>query len=126
LENFPDRVPDAWFEIVGVVHDAKNQGLQLPAQPEVWVPFTVTGSGQRGILVRTEGDPAILLNDVRRAVWATDRSVALTYTGTLENFLNIQSYAGLRDDGTVRSGRPDSRYHRCLQRRSILGGSAHP
>jgi putative ABC transport system permease protein len=94
LENFPDRVPDAWFEIVGVVHDAKNQGLQLPARPEVWVPYTVTGSGQRGILVRTEGDPTMLLNDVRRAVWATDRSVALTYTGTLENFLNIQSYAG--------------------------------
>jgi putative ABC transport system permease protein len=36
----------------------------------------------------------MLLNDVRHAVWATDRSVALTYTGTLENFLNIQSYAG--------------------------------
>jgi putative ABC transport system permease protein len=106
LENFPDRVPDGWFEIVGVVNDAKNQGLQLPAQPEVWVACTVTGSGQRGILVRTKGDPTMLLNDVRRAVWATDRSVALTYTGTLENFLNIQSYAGpkvrFRDDGAVR------------------------
>jgi putative ABC transport system permease protein len=76
------------------VQDAKNQGLQLPAQPEVWVPYTVTGSGQRGVLVRTEGDPIMLMNDVRRAVWATDRSVALTYSGTLENFLNLQSYAG--------------------------------
>jgi putative ABC transport system permease protein len=94
LENFPDRVTDAWFEVVGVVQDTKNQGLQLPAQPELWVPYTVTGSGQRGVLVRTEGDPMLLLNEFRRAVWATDRSVALTYTGTLENFLNIQSYAG--------------------------------
>jgi putative ABC transport system permease protein len=94
LESFPDRVSDAWFEVIGVVNDAKNQGLQLPAQPEVWVPYTVTGSGQRGVLVRTEGDPLMLMNEVRRAVWATDRSVALTYTGTLENFLNIQSYAG--------------------------------
>jgi putative ABC transport system permease protein len=94
LESFPDRVSDAWFEVIGVVNDAKNQGLQLPAQPEVWVPYTVTGSGQRGVLVRTEGDPLMLMNEVRRAVWATDRSVALTYTGTLENFLNLQSYAG--------------------------------
>jgi putative ABC transport system permease protein len=94
LENFPDRVQDSWFEIIGVVHDAKNQGLQLPAQAEVWLPYTITGSGQRGVLVRTGGDPTMLMNDVRNAVWAVDRNVALTYTGSLENFLNTQSYAG--------------------------------
>jgi putative ABC transport system permease protein len=96
LENFPDKVQDSWFEIVGVVHDAKNRGLRESVQPEIWVPYTVTGSGQRGVLVRTAGDPMMLMNDVRRAVWATDRSVALTYTGTLENFLSTQSYAGPR------------------------------
>src|SRR5262249_25429829 len=96
LEEFPDRVQDPWFEIIGVVHDAKNQGLQLPARPEVWLPYTVTGSGQRGLLVHTIGEPTMLMNNVRDAVWATDRSVALTYTGSLENFLNTQSYAGPR------------------------------
>jgi putative ABC transport system permease protein len=96
LRNFPDRVPDPWFEIVGVVADAKNQGLQEPAQPEIWVPYTVTGSGQRGVLVRTAGDPMMLMNDVRTAVWAIDRNVALTYTGSMENFLNSLSYAGPR------------------------------
>ena len=53
LETFPDPVKDAWFEVIGVVADSKNQGLQDPVYPEAWVPYTMTGSGGRGILVRT-------------------------------------------------------------------------
>jgi putative ABC transport system permease protein len=96
LENFPDRVPDSWFEIVGVVGDALNQGLQEPAKPEAWIPYTVSGSGQRAILVRTSNDPMMLMDAVRREVWATDRNVALTYSGALENLLNAESFAGPR------------------------------
>jgi putative ABC transport system permease protein len=96
LENFPDRVQNPWFEIVGVVGDALNQGLQEPVQPEIWVPYTVTGSGQRGILLRTGNDPMGLMEAVRREVWATDRSVPLTLTGSLHNYINTLSYAGPR------------------------------
>jgi len=94
LENFPDRVAEPWFEIIGVVGDVRNQGLQQPVQPEMWLPYTVTGSGQRGVLVRTANDPMALMGLVRREVWAVDRSVALTYTGTMENYIHLQSYAG--------------------------------
>jgi putative ABC transport system permease protein len=96
LENFPDRVAEPWFEIIGVVGDVLNQGLQEPARPEAWLPYTVSGSGQRGILLRTSNDPLLLMDLARREVWATDRSVAMTYTGSLENFINLQSYAGPR------------------------------
>jgi putative ABC transport system permease protein len=96
LETAPDAVHDAWFEIVGVVADAKNRGLQDPPDPEVWVPFTVTGSFERGILVRTAGEPLSMLNAVRQEIWATDRSVALTLTGTLEGYISQFSYAGPR------------------------------
>jgi putative ABC transport system permease protein len=96
LENFPDKVRDPWFEIVGVVGDALNQGLQEPVQPEMWVPYTVTGSGQRGILVRTTNDPMGLADALRREVWATDRSVPLTLTGSLDNYISTLSYAGPR------------------------------
>jgi predicted permease len=88
LTEFPDKVTDPWFEIVGVVADAKNQGLQEPVLPEVWVPYTVTGSGERGILVRTANDPMLMMNAVRREIWATDRNVALTFTGSLEDFIS--------------------------------------
>jgi len=94
LANFPDKVDDPWVEVVGVVSDVRNKGLQEPVEPEVWLPYTLTGSGQRGILVRTVNDPMSLMDSVRREVWAVDRSVALSYTGTMENYIHLQSYAG--------------------------------
>jgi hypothetical protein len=44
LERFANPVKDAWFEIVGVVADVKNRGLQHPIEPEVWLPYTTTAS----------------------------------------------------------------------------------
>ena len=68
------------FEIVGVISDVKNQGLQEPVVPELMVPYTVTGAFERGILVRTAQEPLPLLHSVRREIWAVDRNVALTMT----------------------------------------------
>jgi putative ABC transport system permease protein len=96
LETFPDPLHDPWFEIIGVVADVKNSGLQDPIQPEIWVPYTVTGSASRGILVRTSQEPLSMMNAVRQEVWATDRGVALTLTGTLESYISSFSYAGPR------------------------------
>ena len=96
LANFPDKVEDPSFEVIGVVRDARNQGLEEPPMPEAWVPYTVTGSGERGILVRTVNDPLLMLEAVRREIWATDRNVALTFTGSLEGFISSFSYAGPR------------------------------
>jgi putative ABC transport system permease protein len=96
LEQFPDKLADPWFEIIGVVADVKNNGLQDPVQPEVWVPYTMTGSGARGVLVRTGPDPMTMMNAVRQEIWATDSNVALTFTGTLEGYIAQFSYAGPR------------------------------
>jgi putative ABC transport system permease protein len=93
LEKFPDPKPDAWYEVIGIVDDVKNHGLQDPIEPETWVPYTVTGSAQRGVLVRTAGDPLLMMNAMRQEIWGTDRSVALTLTGTMEDFINSFSYS---------------------------------
>ncbi len=96
MESFPDPVHNAWFEIVGVVADGKNRGLQEPIEPEVWAPYTVTASSARGILVRTARDPLTLLNSVHREIWATDSGVALAYSATLEQFISARMFAGPR------------------------------
>jgi putative ABC transport system permease protein len=94
LESMPDSpVKDPVFEIIGVISDAKNQGIQEPPMPELFVPYTITGAFERGIMVRTSVPPLSLLNDVRREIWAVDRSVALTLTESLENLLKRYSYA---------------------------------
>jgi putative ABC transport system permease protein len=80
-------------EVVGVMADMKNRGIQDPVQPELLVPYTLTGAWERGILVRTAVNPMALLNPVKREIWAVDRNVATTMTRTAEDFLSDFSYA---------------------------------
>jgi predicted permease len=96
LTEFDDPVKEPMFEIIGLVADAKNQGLQDPVMPEIWIPYTVTGSGFRGILVRTTQEPLGMLNTVEKEIWATDPNVAVTFTGTMEGYISQFSYAGPR------------------------------
>lgn len=94
LETLPDSpVKDPVFEIIGVISDAKNRGIQEPPMPEMFVPYTITGAFERGILVRTSVPPVTLLNNVRREIWAVDPNIALTLTGSLEDFLKQFTYA---------------------------------
>jgi putative ABC transport system permease protein len=93
LKDFPDAVKDPSFEVVGVVADARNRGLTEPIDPEIWVPFTVTGSAMRGILVRTVNDPKALLKTVTREIWATDPSVAMAEPNTLDYFIDVFTFA---------------------------------
>jgi len=94
LETETDQpVKDPVFEIIGVVADAKNNGIQDPPGPELFVPYTITGAFERGILVRTSKEPLAMLNTVRREIWAIDRNVALTMTGSLNDYLRSFSYA---------------------------------
>ena len=94
LESIPESpVKDPVFEIIGVVSDAKNQGIREAPMPEIFAPYTITGAFNRGIMVRTSVPPLSLLNNVRREIWALDRNVALTDIGSLEDFLKRFSYA---------------------------------
>jgi putative ABC transport system permease protein len=94
LTKIPDPVKDPSFTIVGIISDAKNQGIQEPVLPEVFIPYTLTGFYERGILVRTAVDPLALQNSVRREIWSVDRGVALTLTGTMKGYLKSFSYSG--------------------------------
>jgi putative ABC transport system permease protein len=89
----PGAIENAVFEIVGVVADAKNRGIQEPPDPEAFLPYTVTGAFQRTLLVRTSGPPAAMAETVRREVWSVDRGVAVTMTGAVTDYLRRFSYA---------------------------------
>src|SRR5258708_34071645 len=47
-------------------------------------------------MVRSEEAPMALMNDVRRAVWATDAGVGLAFPGALEDRISQRLYAGPR------------------------------
>jgi putative ABC transport system permease protein len=89
--------PDAWLEIVGVVADVVNGGaLQLPIDPEVWMPYTIAGSAPDALLVRTSQDPGTIANAVRQEVWRSDAGTALVTPGALDDLINQQLYTAPR------------------------------
>jgi putative ABC transport system permease protein len=104
LENVADSLREPSFEIVGVVGDVVNQGapgyggggLQAPIQPQVWVPYTVTGSGLQYLVLRSAQAPMALMNEVQQAVWAADPGVALMYPDALDHAISQRLYAGPR------------------------------
>jgi putative ABC transport system permease protein len=95
LDTHPEaKIDNPVFEIVGIIADAKNRGIQDPPGPEALIPYTVTPAFERGVLVRVQGgDPATLVNSLRREIWAVNRGVAITMTGTLNSYLSQFSYA---------------------------------
>jgi putative ABC transport system permease protein len=84
------------FEIVGVVADAKNQGIQEPSVPEVVVPYGVGSAFSRGIVVRTAGTPLGALEGIKREIWSVDRGLPIANAEPVTTYLARYSYAAPR------------------------------
>jgi predicted permease len=77
----------AWRQIIGVVGDARNDGVDQPVVPAIYVPYTAALQAWAQFLVRTEGDPLTCLHAIRAAIAsvASDQQIsnsASAYNGT--------------------------------------------
>ncbi len=93
FDSAPGGPHNAAFEIVGIVGDAKNNGIEQPTLPEAFVPYTVASFGRRGVLVRTASNPAAIENTISRAVWSVDPTIAIAQMDSLPTLLKDYSYA---------------------------------
>jgi predicted permease len=71
---FTQAAPDSngWLQIIGVVADARDDGLRRPVKPAVFVPFTIQMRVWTQILVRARVSPLSILNRVRAEVKTVD------------------------------------------------------
>ena len=69
------RFWDTWREVVGVVGDVRTNGATEPAGPALHPPLAQTPFSTFSVVVRTTGDPAMLVPSLRDAVWAVDADV---------------------------------------------------
>jgi hypothetical protein len=60
------------MQIIGVVADARDDGLLKPVKPAIYVPYTMQVTVFTQIVVRTRSAPLGILNRVRAAVKAVD------------------------------------------------------
>jgi predicted permease len=63
---------DSWFQVIGIVGDARDDGLRNPALPAVYVPYTIGMPGFTQILVRTRVPPLTMLRAVREQIHSLD------------------------------------------------------
>jgi ABC-type antimicrobial peptide transport system permease subunit len=82
---------NGWLQIVGVVSDARDDGLRKPIKPAIFVPYTLQMRMYTQILVRTHSAPLSVLNRVRAAVKAVDPDQQVFgQTRDLEHWIQTQ------------------------------------
>ena len=73
-----------WATIVGVVSSVRQDSLNGPASPAIYVPFEQRVVGANSLVVRTTGDPSHLTNAISRRIWAIDPDVPITDIRTMD------------------------------------------
>jgi predicted permease len=99
---FPDRDPvgrrirmsgpdNSWMSIIGVVGDVRQDRLDAPPAAEIYIPHSQFKPFWRDstmrtltIVVRTEGDPALATDVVRRQVRAIDPNLPISTVITMD------------------------------------------
>jgi putative ABC transport system permease protein len=84
---------DRRFEIVGVVADARNQGVTERPASEVFLPYGAASVRLRGFIVKTSVAPLALAERVKREIWAVHRGVAIGNAGSVTDYLKQYSYS---------------------------------
>jgi putative ABC transport system permease protein len=82
-------------EIVGVVADAREQALNQPAEPAMYIPIAQRPVDWMYLVVRTAGDPEGIVPELREAVYSIDRNQPLAEVRTLEDVV-AEGLAGRR------------------------------
>ncbi|MGC2801080.1 MAG: ABC transporter permease [Candidatus Acidiferrum sp.] len=83
------KSPHQWMTVIGVVQDVKYWGLDQPADPAVYAPFSQSDEAWRRwmtLAIRTPGPSNTLVDEVKQQVWNLDRQIPVS---------DIQSMNGL-------------------------------
>jgi predicted permease len=61
-----------WLQIIGVVGDSLDDGLNKPVAPAIYAPYTLVMAPFVQVLVRTQGEPLTLLRSIRQQISTLD------------------------------------------------------
>jgi putative ABC transport system permease protein len=83
---------DGWLQIVGVTGDALDDGLDKPAKPAVYLPYTLNMWMWTQVLVRSRVDPRSIIHSVKQEIVSVnpDQQANLWDDGLLESWIRNQ------------------------------------
>jgi putative ABC transport system permease protein len=79
--------PDTWREIVGIVGDIKQYGVDKATSAQSYEPFAQVPFGTLNVVFRTKGSPAALLGALRPAVYGVDKDQPIGTIRPLEEIM---------------------------------------
>ena len=88
--------PPVWREIVGVVGEVKNRGLDTDAKEQYYYPVSQMSAGHMQLndrtylMIRTKVPPAALVSTLRKQIWAIDPDQPVSYVTTVRAQLDEQ------------------------------------
>jgi len=71
-------------EIVGIVRDVKQHGLDMPTAPTIYVPFSQRSDSGMTVVVRSSLDPASLVGAMRQQLLTLDKEQPLGQVRTMQ------------------------------------------
>ena len=84
--------PDDWTEVIGVVGDARNNGLSRPTKPSLFVPYSFVLAPDEAMLVRTTGDPETVMRSVKQRLRELNGELVVSQERTLLWWLDTQGW----------------------------------
>jgi predicted permease len=78
---------NGWCEVVGVVGDMRNQGLDQPPKPAFYIPYTLLVPSEATLSVRAASNPLLLSNEVRSVIASEMNGQPVTYVWRLSDYL---------------------------------------
>lgn len=79
--------PETWREIVGIVGDIKQYGVDKPTSAQSYEPFAQVPFSSINVVIRTKGSPAAMLGALRPTVYAVDKDQPIGAIRPLEEIM---------------------------------------
>jgi len=79
--------PETWREIVGIVGDIKQYGVDKPTTAQSYEPFAQVPFSSINVVIRTKGSPAAMLGALRPTVYAVDKDQPIGAIRPLEEIV---------------------------------------
>ena len=86
------QAPDEWLEVVGVVGDARNDGLDRPIKPAVFLPYSFVLPPNQFFIIRTNLDPDGAIPSIKEKLRQLNPEMVVSQDRTLTWWLNNQGW----------------------------------
>ena len=79
------------LEIVGVVGNVRQLGLDTPPDPELYIPYSQWPSDEMSLVLRTKSEPSSLIPTVEKAIWSVDSDQPVTSVRTMDQWVSKEA-----------------------------------